>query len=76
MPTVAKRFLDSMRRVGDRLLRQADSAPAGATWYPLRQGIAMFRYLYDSSALLYPEDAPYVDESERMLNWPVVPGSV
>ena len=64
MPARAHRFRDAVERASERYRDEE-----GWIWFPVRQAIDMYRYVYGGEPLFYENDLRYVEPAERTRPW-------
>ena len=64
MPAYAGRFRDAVEQAAERYRDQKEWI-----WFPIRQAIDMYRYVYGGEPLYYEDDLRYVEPAERTRPW-------
>jgi inorganic triphosphatase YgiF len=68
LPRAAEYFRETVRKV-QKELSISGGVQNSKNTFPLQEALAIFRYLYDSEALIYEDDLPYEDPETRELDW-------
>jgi arylsulfatase A-like enzyme len=68
LPQAAEYFRKTVRKV-QKELSISGGVQNSKNTFPLQEALAIFRYLYDSEALIYEDDLPYEDPETRELDW-------